>query len=1244
MGRHASDLPASLAVQLDRLADRFEAAWRSGERPQIEDFLADANAPRRDALAELLLLEWELRDAAGERPDVGEYQDRFPAQREFVAGVLTAAQHSAAADDTPGGSQATWTEGGALRELPGEFGDYTLLEVLGRGGMGVVYMARQRSLDRLVAVKLLRSGAASDEADIERFRREAEAAARLDHPQIVSIYEVGRHADEPFFSMEYVAGRSLASLVAEHPLEPQRAARYLRDVAAAIHYSHEQGILHRDLKPSNVLIDRFDRPRVMDFGLARRIETDTRLTATGALLGTPSYMPPEQAAGGAAPLGAPADVYAMGAMLYELVTGRPPFQAATALDTLMMVVDRAPIPPRSLNAKVPRDLETICLKCLEKSPSRRYATAAQLAGDLDRFVRGLPITARRVGRLQRAGRWCRRNPALASLSGLAAAALVATASSLVALAISQSLASRRLAQENQATQAALATATARGRALEISAERLRDETARTKRALDEFRKSQSGAAIIAINHSARLCEQGDHAGGLLWLARGLQLVPEDDVQQQWSVRTRISIWRRSLDAFTANLNWEINTRRATHLRPIVGPHGKTMLTGGNVQDSNRGEARLWDMASGEPLTPLLYHGELLDSMALSPDGETVLTAGGGVARLWDAATGKPRNGPLQAPTSSIRGATFSPDGSWIALVDATTHVQRYETATGRSLGSYTTSTANASRSLVCICPDRRTFLVQRSRRTDDGSGLARYHTTVQRRDLATGDVVGPAIEIDGYLGGCLISPDCSRLMLTRTVLNQNTTRLWDTETGQPLGATLDTEERIHHAVFSPAGDTLLTYSGVGITKGDLRLWDTRTAEALSPPLKDVEGLLAVGFLPQHVWLLTYSGGRLWDVEKAETAAAPVPDEAELFFPTWIAPQQNSPGEPCSRAWVAGMLRHLGSPLQHPVEAVWAARFNADGTRLATATNRSVRQWDPATGEQVAAPADISWGSFLGYREDGRTLVTTSEFKDLLWEATRSITTSQIHPLAFTDNYSHIAGAASTGKPEPLLLVETATRRAIELPTNGEATVFSWAVFNPAGSRIVAAPNGLPPVWMWDINGRPIWNDPTLRAARAVFSPDGKLLATSYGPAVQLLNAKTGQPDGDPLSHPNYVYHMAFSPDGKLLATGYSGAVQLWEVATRQRLGPFMTHTYVVNRLREIVFSPDGKTLVLCCVDPTARHWPAPGPVAGQPEDVLLATEVLTGLELPLDGQPRVLSAAEWHERRQSLRDADAPAR
>jgi len=313
------------------------------------------------------------------------------------------------------------------------FGDYEIIEETARGGMGVVYKARQLSLNRVVAVKMILSGALAGDSERRRFRTEAETAARLQHPNIVAIHEVGEHEGHPFFSMDFVEGQSLAEIARHQPLPATRAARYLKTIAEAVQFAHSRGVLHRDLKPSNILIDQNDQPRITDFGLAKQLDDHQQstlhhqLTITGEVLGSPNFMPPEQAMGCARDVSSTSDVYSLGAILYQLLTGRPPFMAVTLTQTLRMVVEAEPASPKLLNPSVPRDLETICLKCLQKEPRKRYGSARSLADDLGRVLFDEPILARPASRAEKAWRWCRRNPSLAGSLAAAGALLLIVA-------------------------------------------------------------------------------------------------------------------------------------------------------------------------------------------------------------------------------------------------------------------------------------------------------------------------------------------------------------------------------------------------------------------------------------------------------------------------------------------------------------------------------------------------------------------------------------------------------------------------------------------------------------------------------------------------------------------------------------------------------------------------------------------------------------------------------------------------
>jgi serine/threonine-protein kinase len=408
-GGRTEDLPATQVQRLDQLCDRFEAAWKAGQRPRIEDYLGAAPEPGyTELLRELIRLDVYYRRRAGDVPQREDYQGRFPTlDPTWLAQTLAAS--------APVGPS-----------LPG----YEIVGELGRGGMGVVYKARQIGLNRTVALKMILAGDHAGPEVRARFRAEAEAVARLQHPHIVQIHEVGEEAGRPFFSLEFVDGGSLADRLAGTPLPAAQAAQLAETLARAMHYAHQRGLVHRDLKPANVLLTADGTPKVTDFGLAKCLgelqgagAAPPALTQTGAILGTPSYMAPEQAGGQSKGIGPAADVYALGALLYELLTGRPPFRAESALETLRQVQSAEPVPPRQLQPGVPRDLETICLQCLRKEPKRRYPSAAALADDLRRFRDNEPIQARPAALWERAGKWARRRPAVATLLGVSAVAV-----------------------------------------------------------------------------------------------------------------------------------------------------------------------------------------------------------------------------------------------------------------------------------------------------------------------------------------------------------------------------------------------------------------------------------------------------------------------------------------------------------------------------------------------------------------------------------------------------------------------------------------------------------------------------------------------------------------------------------------------------------------------------------------------------------------------------------------------------
>ena len=439
---------ATLFLALESICDTFESALQTDSSLRIEDYLAKVGVHQQERLLrELCLIEIQHRIDRKEEVSLAEYAQRFPVNRECLESLVkenprwgiklnppdsgeTIGTTSAPEFTSSSNWQSLETVAAVRKSTsaasphPRQFGDYELLEKIGQGGMGVIYKARQQKLNRIVAVKMIRAGKLASPSDIQRFQSEAEAIGRLEHPQIVPIYEVDQVDGIHFFSMALVDGEDLAQKLQQGPLPQRQAAHLVYEIALAIQYAHQQGIIHRDLKPANILLTRDGQVRVTDFGLAKLQDAEQGQTVTGDIVGTPGYMSPEQASGQRAKVGTASDIYSLGAILYSLLTGRPPFHAATMVDTLLQVINDSPISPRQVNPAIDRDLETICLKCLEKTASRRYETAEDLSDELKRFMDGHPIQARPVGVLSQVWRWSCRRPKLAAAWSTVAALLL----------------------------------------------------------------------------------------------------------------------------------------------------------------------------------------------------------------------------------------------------------------------------------------------------------------------------------------------------------------------------------------------------------------------------------------------------------------------------------------------------------------------------------------------------------------------------------------------------------------------------------------------------------------------------------------------------------------------------------------------------------------------------------------------------------------------------------------------------
>jgi hypothetical protein len=557
----------------------------------------------RDEQLDQVITAYLKAGEAGENPDQAAWLARYPELAadlsEFFAGQgsldrvaapLRPARPAAAETVTvaPGETPtAAAAPPGTIRY----FGDYELLAEIARGGMGVVYKAHQVSLDRPVALKMILAGQLAGASDVRRFRQEAEAAANLDHPHVVPIYEVGQHDGQHFFSMKLVEGAGLNQCLERFPGDSRSAARLLAAVARAVHHAHQRGILHRDLKPGNILLDAEGQPHVTDFGLAKRVEGGSELTRTGAIVGTPEYMAPEQASAQKV-LTTAVDVYSLGVVLYALLTGGPPFTGDNVLETLRQVAGSEPVPPRRRNPAVPCDLEVICLRCLAKEPAGRYGSAEALAEDLERWLRGEPILARPAGRIERATKWVRRNPVVAALTGglaVVAVALlaVATGSALYLSGVNQDLTEANDAADREAKNAR--------RALQRESDALGKEKEAGKRAAQAADLAQERIARLYLGNGLRA---QDPETALLWFNEALQWDHEDPRRAE-AHRLRVLTHLRQ----ASGPELIIPVDRATKFRGLAGSYEVLRSQDGRYLAilGNGYETSVWDLVKREKI-------------------------------------------------------------------------------------------------------------------------------------------------------------------------------------------------------------------------------------------------------------------------------------------------------------------------------------------------------------------------------------------------------------------------------------------------------------------------------------------------------------------------------------------------------------------------------------------------------------------------------------------------------------------
>jgi WD40 repeat protein/tRNA A-37 threonylcarbamoyl transferase component Bud32 len=1073
-------------------------------------------------------------------------------------------------------------------------GDYELLQEIGRGGMGVVYKARQISLRRLVALKMIRAGSLASAADLRRFHNEVESAAHLDHPSIVPIYEVGELEGQPYFSMKLIEGGSLIGQLARFTADPRAVARLLVAVARAVHHAHQRGLLHRDLKPANILLDAAGQPHVTDLGLARRIERDSSQTQSGVLVGTPSYMAPEQAAGHKDAITTATDVYGLGAVLYALLTGRPPFQGHTVLETLAQVQEREPAPPSGSNRRVDRDLETVCLKCLQKEPARRYGSAEALAEDLERWLAGAPVQARSMGRLARLWRWCRRNPGLAAITAVAAGAVLGLIGLALGFAVYQSsVAARQRDRQQQLTQALDEAQAQRGRAEQLS-------------------------ASLVLDRALVLCEQGEVGLGMLWLARSLAMNPPQGNDLDWVLRANLACWRLQLHTPRAWLE---------HAGPVLAvgfsPDGQTVLTG-----SDDGTIRLWETRTGQPLGhPWPVPGGVRAAL-WSPDGTTVLTVHGqdklsdagfaaqgytssvaraqasGTAHLWKAPAGQPLGPPL-AHWGPVLAAAFSPDGRLVLTGHPDGTARLWETHTGQPREVVLRHPGPVWS--VAFSPNGHTVLT------------ASADHTAALWDVRTGRLLAPSLaHPPGIVFAGAFHP-AGHTVVTGSADFQG--RLWDVATGKPFGPLLRHDNVVASVVVSPDGRSILT----GCYDRTARLWDLDTARPLGPPLPHRRVVQAVAWSPDGTTLLTGGGdnsARLWDAARTLRRQRLLPQGASQGVVLAASPDGRSVlmGDDTHplQLWDLDTGQPQGEPLPRPDDgARWLPLFSPDGRTVLTSgreSERTVQRRDAQTGRALGPPLPHPRILAVAFSPDSRTILTGSaDHTARLWDA-------------------------ATGEPLG--------------PPLRHPDAVSAVAFSPDGRAfLTACQDGA--VQRWDTRtGAPVGpplplprRSTTAVITRVAFSPDGRTFLTVHPDRapdeviVRVWDTATGQPLGRPFQQRGFD-SVVVSPDGRtILKITADGTARLRDVFTGNPVGAPLPHYF---EDRAVAFCDRGRRVFTVDRQKQVCIGDIPPPVDGTPERIALWVQVLTGLELDRDDVVHVLEAADWRERRARLAQLGGP--
>ncbi|MBI3724645.1 protein kinase [bacterium] len=1006
------------------------------------------------------------------------------------------------------------------------FGRFLLLSELGRGGMGIVYRAWDDRLKRVMALKTILPGDEAGKAAIKRFYREAEAVARLRHPGIVAVHEVGELEGRHFLVMDLVDGASFEKrLRAKLPLT--KGLEVLRDVARAVHYAHEQGVVHRDLKPQNVMIDQGGRAFVLDFGLARVRDSGdaSKITKTGAALGTPAYMPPEQCGESGHAVDERSDVWSLGATLYHVLAGRPPF-TGSPLQLMAQVVSRDPVPPGSLNARARGELETICLKCLEKEKEKRYASAAALADDLDAYLAGEPIAARPLGLPARILRLARRKKAAAGLL------LVAVASLVVGGGV--------------AVQQAFERVTAERESLARIEKALDAEKAASKEAQESLRLARLNLSEALAGQADLALERGEVQMAMLHLGRARDACDTLRLRASGLALPRLLVTARGHEAYEGAVQDLVRLRDGRPLAVVAAEDGVLVVR---------------DIDAGREVARLRAEKRRWNRIAFSPDGTLIATAhhlpqslwsneealGAWKVALWNGGTGAlSRTLPAHANTNDVAAVAFSPDGRTLATVGATTcelwdvdaAERRFVLPAGEKDDDVTTVAFSTDGKLLATA----------------GGGL------VKLWDPATGTFLRQLMRDGGDVRAIVFSPDGRRLAGAGSL----DVHVWETG-GKSAPLRLHTEGRPRALAFAPDGATLVTGGS-----SEVQLWDTASAQCLRRVLAHDRDVSACLFSPDGRGLLTSGadGVRRWSIEERPERPTFRGRERSLddFALSPTTATVALVGGPGSVEILSLETGKVTVSLSTMCGGGGTAAFSPDGKTIAVGET-PVSLWDSATGSlkrRLETPhATIRAGPSMGVRG-----IAFSSTGNLLAAACLDGSVEVWEVATSRSRWSAKLGEFHEAD-EPAFSPD---ERILACPAMGEVALYEVSSGRPI-RKLATTPSS--DVHMANAGGSTRMTS-SHGVRRIAFSPDGKLLAAPNGDSVRVWDGGTWDLAFDLRGHRAPVVSVAFSPDGRLLASwSLDMTAKLWDVAARGELKTLKGHGGGPSR---IAFSRDGGLL------------------------------------------------------------------